>query len=117
MNQIEIDFEGGLVDTFPVFRDVVANSISSCGRQHKAVAADLDMSSSDLSRKINFNPNDNVEFPLNRLDELLESTQDFSPVLWLVERFLEDADTKQKRAVQDLLKVMPQITKLLEAAK
>jgi len=116
MKQIEINFEGGLLDKYGSFREAVVKTVYGSHRQLKAIAADLDMSPSELSRKLKDNPNDNVEFPLNRFDELLESSEDFTALLWLVEKYLDDADTRQKQAVNELLQLMPQLHKLVKEA-
>jgi len=116
MRQVEINFEAGLTDQFPEFRDVVRASVYSCGRPFKAVAADLDMSSAELSRKLSDNPNDPVHFPLHRLADLIAATADKRPVYWLVEKFLEDAATKRTRAVAQLADMLPQLHALLKNA-
>jgi hypothetical protein len=85
MRQVEINFEAGLTEQFPAFRDVVKAAVYGCGRPFKAVAADLDMTSSELSRKLGDNPNDPVHFPLHLLPELIRATGDKRPVYWLVE--------------------------------
>lgn len=117
MQQIALNFESGLTEQFPEFRDVVRASVYSCGRAFKSVAADLDMSVSELSRKLSDNPNDPVNFPLNRLPELIEATGDKRPVYWLVEKFLEDADVKRKRNLDTLGMLLPQIEAALKGAQ
>lgn len=117
MRQVELNFEAGLTEQFPEFRDVVKASVYSCGRQFKSVAADLDMSSAELSRKLADNPNDPVNFPLHLLPALIDATKDKRPVYWLVERFLEDADTKRKRALTQMVDLLPHIEQLLKTAQ
>lgn len=116
MRQVEINFEAGLTEQFPEFRDVVRASVYSCGRAFKAVAADLDMTSSELSRKLADNPNDPVHFPLHLLPALLRATGDKRPIYWLVEQFLEDDDTKRARAVTQIADMLPHLQALLKAA-
>ena len=65
--QVEIEFQPGLLEQYPDFRDVVRASVYSCGRASTAVAVGRDMSVSELSRKLADNPNDPVHFPLHRL--------------------------------------------------
>lgn len=86
------------------------------GRPFKAVAADLDMTSSELSRKLGDNPNDPVHFPLHLLPELIRATGDKRPVYWMVESFLEDPVAKRARAVAQLADLLPQLTALMKAA-
>ncbi|RLJ20001.1 hypothetical protein DJ031_06735 [bacterium endosymbiont of Escarpia laminata] len=114
--QFDLSFEAGLLEQFPKFRDVLGASVYGCGRPFKHVAADLDMSASKLSRMLADNPNDKINFPADRVDELVESTGDQRPVLWLVERFLVDSGIAQKQALAQLAVMMPQIEGLLKAA-
>lgn len=99
--QLQIDFEGGLVQRFPEFRDVVRASVYSCPRALKQVAADLDMTSSELSRKLSETPQDPVHFPLSRLPALLAATGDLRPLYWLIETYLEDDSTKKQRVIAE----------------
>jgi hypothetical protein len=116
MRQVEINFEAGLTGQFPEFRDVVKASVYSCGRAFKAVAADIDMTSSELSRKLNDNPSDPVNFPLHLLPALIRATNDKRPIYWLIETFIEDDDVKRSRAVTQLSDMLPQLRALLKSA-
>lgn len=117
MNQIQIDFKGGLLQQFPAWMDCVRASVYGCGRQFKSVAADLDMSVSELSRKLADNPADNVNFPVDLLPVLIEATGDKSPILWLVEKFLDSSESRQRRAVLGLERLLPELQSLLKDAR
>lgn len=114
--QLEIDFEPGLVERFPEFLDCVKASVYGARKQFKAIAADLDMSSSELSRKFAGNPNDPVHFPMHMLPRLMESTGDLAPVYWLIEKFCEDGDAKQRRALEALAQLSRDLPRLLKSA-
>jgi len=114
MKQVALNFEGGLLDQFPDFQDCLKGSVYSCGRAFKAVAADMDMSVSELSRKLGNNPNDPVHFPAQRLPELLDASQNYQPIYWLIEKFIEDSDSKKKQAAEQLSMLLPQIKAALE---
>ncbi|HKQ24120.1 MAG TPA: phage regulatory CII family protein [Burkholderiales bacterium] len=114
MRQMQIDFQPGLVEQFPEFRDVVRASVYDCGRAFKTVAADLDMSVSELSRKLADNPADPVHFPLHRLPELVKATGDLRPVYWLIESFLEDPDAKKHRVISEAAGMVKRLTSLLD---
>lgn len=112
--QFELSFQPGLTEQYPKFREVLAAAVANCGRPHKHVAADLDMTSSELSRKLADNPNDNVEFPAYLLPNLIKATGDMRPIYWLIEAFLDDADHKRKRAISDLQTLMPLLQRALK---
>lgn len=111
--QLQIDYQGGLTQQFPEFRDVVRASVYACGRPFKAVAADLDMSVSELSRKLADNPADPVHFPLTKLPELLAATGDLRPVYWLIERFMEDPDARRSRILAEASAAMKLLQSLI----
>lgn len=117
MRQLTFNLEASLVQQFPEFRDCVRASVYSCGRAFKAIAADLDMSVSELSRKLADNPNDPVHFPLHRLPELIRATGDKRPALWLLEAFLDDPDTRRRHAVDRLEQLIPEIAGLVNEAR
>lgn len=116
MQQIELNYEGGLNEQFPDFNDCVRASVYSCGRPLKAIAADLDMSVSELSRKLANNPNDPVHFQLKRLPDLLQATDDLRPLYWLFEKFCQDDTQRRKQAVEALIEMLPKIQSLLQTA-
>lgn len=104
--QLEIDFTPGLTEQFPRFLDCVKASVYGCGKPFKVVAAEVEMSPSELSRKLAENPNDNVNFPLKLLPDLITATGDVTPIHWLIEKFLEDADARQRRAMSELCQLV-----------
>jgi hypothetical protein len=117
MRQLSLTLESSLVQQFPEFRDVVHAAVYNCGRQFKSIAADLDMSPSELSRKLADNPKDPVHFPFQKLPALIAATGDKRPVLWLVEKFLDDPAAKRQSAVDRLDVLLPEIAALVKAAR
>lgn len=114
--QIEISFAPGLTQQFPTFQDCVKASVYDCGRAFKTIAADLDMSASELSRKLADNPNDPVHFPVHRLPDLIRATGDVRPLNWLNETFFENAEAKQRRALEELATLARGLPDLLKRA-
>ena len=112
MRQVELDFEGGLVDRHPNFIDCVRASVYGCGRQFKAIAADLDMSPSALSQKLADQTDNN--FALRRLPELIEATGNLDPIYWLIEKFCDSPEEKRRRAIEMLAQLGPRIEKLIK---
>ena len=113
MQQLPIDFPAGITQEFPEFRDCIKASAYGCGRQLKAVAADLDMTSSELSRKLGDNPNDPVHFPAHLLPALVKATGDKRPIFWLIESFLEDPEAKRARVVEEASQMLGRLETLL----
>lgn len=112
--QIELDFEAGLHQQFPDFMDCVRASVYGCGRQFKSIAADLDMSPSSLSRKLNENPDDNVHFQLRHTPQLLRATGDLRLLYWLVEEFCEPPESRRDRVDAALAELLPKLSSLIQ---
>ena len=88
MSQITIDFEVGLTQAYPTCREYVASLVHQQGRPQKAIAADMDYSPSDLSRKLSQSPDDSRRFTLDDLEKFMATTMDFRPVKYLAEKYL-----------------------------
>ncbi len=92
MEQVTINFEAGLAESYPTCREFIASRVHSQGKPQKAVAADMDYSPSDLTRKLAQSPDDSRRFTLDDLERFIETQGDTSPVLYLVEKYLTGAD-------------------------
>lgn len=116
--QLDIDFEAGLTQTYPELMDVVRACVYGCGRQMKSIAADLDLSPSELSRKLAHNPNDQRHLHVEELAALIEACGDrgLDIVYWQIERHLQDRGQRQERAREKLLQIAPLFQALLQQA-
>jgi hypothetical protein len=90
--QLTLNFDAGLVDSYGTCREYVASRVHNQGRPQKAIAADMDYSPSDLSRKLSQNPDDSRRFTLDDLEKFIQVTGDKSPVFYLVEKFLTESE-------------------------
>lgn len=115
-HQMLLDFEPGLVERHSTLLDCVRQCAYTCRSPLKTVAADMDMSQSELSRKLSGNPDDPRRFSLDDLEHFIAATGDVTPIYYLVERYLEDESLKQQRAMTELLKIAPQLTALIKQA-
>jgi hypothetical protein len=114
MAQLAIDFAPGLLEQFPEWMDAVRASVYRCGKPFKAIAADCDMSVSELSRRLA--PQGDLPFPLDKLPRLIESTGDTLPVQWLLLSFMGDPTTASERALRDVAALAPTLIKLAQTA-
>lgn len=92
MQQITLNFDAGLAESYDSCREYVASIIHKQGRPQKAIAADMDLSPSDLTRKLAESPSDSRRFTLNDLERFIDVTGDTSPVLFLVEKYFTKID-------------------------
>lgn len=86
--QLLIDFDASLVTSYGTCREFIAARVHQLGRPQKSIAADMDYSPSDLSRKLAQNPDDSRRFTLDDLEKYIETTKDIEPVKYLAEKYL-----------------------------
>lgn len=115
--QLVLNFEPGITSRYKSALEAVRDAAYKNRNPLKTIAADMDMSGSDLSRKLGDNPNDPRQFTLNDLELFLQATGDMSPLFYLVEKYLADQDAKQRMALQQLAANLPNILNLVEMIK
>ena len=86
--QLTLNFEAGLTDLYATCREYIAARVHQIGKAQKVIAADMDYSPSDLSRKLAQNPDDSRRFTLDDLETYIEVTGDTQPIIFLVEKYL-----------------------------
>lgn len=115
--QLALEFEPGLTQQFPRYMDLIANVVYSSRMGLNGVAAHLDKSPSQLSRMLNKNPDDLRHLPAEDIAGIIECTGDHRPIYWEIEKFLEDPETKRRRAIDQLSRLLPAIQAAVEGAK
>lgn len=113
-SQLTLDFEPGLAER----HDSLLACVRQCAYTHrnplKTLAADMDQSQSDLSRKLAGNQEDPRRFSVDDLEKFIVASGDVTPVLYLVEKYLADEETKQRAAHQQLAKMLPDVLALIK---
>lgn len=114
--QFTLDFEPGLTERFRTFDEVLAAAVYGSRKGLNAVAADLDMSPSELTRRLN--PDADDPRPLRTKDgiKIIEATQDMRPVYWLIEKFLKDPEAAKQEALAQIPSLIAQLQHLAELA-
>ena len=95
--QMTLDFTPGISGGYGSCREFVAARVHQLGRPQKAVAADLDMAPSQLTRKLAQAPGDSARFTLDDLECYMQSTGDTDPILYLADKFMRRADPDDLR--------------------
>lgn len=115
-SQLTIDFTPGLTERHESLLDCVRECAYTNRNPLKTIAADMDLSQSELSRKLANNPEDPRKMSVGDLEKFIVATGDTTPIYYLIERYLQDDSAKQKQAVSALVKAMPDILALLKQA-
>jgi hypothetical protein len=114
-NQLTLDFLPGLAELYPSALACVDAQIKSSGKPLKTIAADMDLSSSELSRKLAHNPDDPRNFTLHDLEKYL-ALGDTTPILYLVQKYCVDGEYKKRQALSMLAEKLPALMAMLKEA-
>jgi len=115
-NQCTLELQPGLLQRYRTLRDCLHHSVLNDSRGPKAVAADCDLSLSELSRRLSPSDGDPRSCDVNLMVDIIDSTKDLTPLYWLMARFLQDEDSRRRSAVDQLAQLMPHIATLLSDA-
>ncbi|WP_429498922.1 phage regulatory CII family protein [Robbsia andropogonis] len=114
--QLTLNFEPGLNERHAKLLDVIRSGAYTNRKPLKTIAADMDMSSSTLSRKLNSDPDDPRKFSVDDLECYINATGDVQPIYWLIEKYLQDEEQKQNRALRQLAERLPDVLALIAQA-
>lgn len=114
--QLTLDFTPGLTERHESMIDCVRECALTHKNPLKTIAADMDLSPTELSRKLSCNPDDPRRFTLMDLEKFIAATGDTRPIYWLIEKYLQDDEAKQKQALAALASVLPEMLALIKQA-
>ena len=114
--QLTLDFELSVVERHENLLDCVRECLYQNPRPLKAIAADMDLSMSDLSRKVSGNPDDSRRFTLDDLEKFLRVTGDTRPVVYLAAKYLAENEDRQRAAQAALAAMLPDLMTLIKTA-
>lgn len=88
--QLTLSFDSGITDSYPTLQEYIAARIHQIGKPQKLIAADMDCSPSDLTRKLSGNLDDHRRFSIGDLERYVQVTGDTQPIYYLVEKYLTE---------------------------
>jgi hypothetical protein len=116
MSQLTLDFRPGLTAQHRSLREVTAATVYGSHKGVAGVAGDLDMSPTDLTKRLNLDSAEPRPLRVDDLEKIIASTQDYRPIYWLIEKFLRDPDSVKQQAVSQLATLLPQLIELTKQA-
>ena len=110
MAQLTMNFEASLVTSYATCRDYVAARVHQIGKTQKEIAADMDLSPSQLSRKLAQGDADSARFTLDDLENYVRVTGDIEPVLYLAGKYVASrAPDELRRQIAELQKRLNEV--------
>lgn len=110
--QLTLTFEPGLAERNRSLKAHVRERVYANPKPLKSLAADMDLSESELSRKLGDNPNDTRNLTVDDLESYIAKSGDHSPIYYLIEKFAVSTEAKQAYAAAEFAKALPQILAL-----
>lgn len=110
--QHTLNFEPGLAERWRSLKACLRERVYGHPKPLKAIAADMDLSESELSRKLSDNPGDPRNATLDDLEAYIRVTGDTTPISYLVEKYAVNETTKRAYAAAELAKALPGILAL-----
>lgn len=115
-SQLTLSFEPGLAERHKSLLGCVREAVYRSKKPLKAIAADMDLSESSLSRKLSEHPDDRRLFGVDDLEAAIVSTGDVTPIYYLVEKYLQDPEHRKAAAAEQLAKLLPDLIALAKEA-
>jgi len=117
---LSLHFDPDLADQHRSLKECLAARIYAQRGGVAAVAGKLDLSPSHLSEVLGGGGERNRKLDVDELERYMATYRDFTPILYLVAKFMPDASTAQAQALEQLAKfteAFPQIVAQLGLAK
>jgi hypothetical protein len=117
--QIEMDFKPGLTRQYRNILDVVRTVVYRYPKGLDAVASRMDEGPSAVSKMLNKQEDkDNQRnFPLAKLEDVLDETGDLDPIFYLIEKYCVDNEVKKKQAIAQIPAIIDQLQDILRQAR
>lgn len=117
-SQMTLNFEPSLPDRFPTLRSYIAHRTPLLAKSAKSIAADMDMSPSTLSRKLNPADGDTQRFNLDDLESFLEATGDAPAVIeYLAAKYMDSPEARKSRVLSKVEQLAEQLSVAMAALK
>jgi len=110
--QLTLNFAPGLTETHRNLRDCVATSIYKRGLSICAI--DLNESPGNLSNQLS--DESPRKFGIDDLETYLQKSKDYTPIYYLVEKFLNDKSVEREAAGNEALQAIASLMPLLKKA-
>lgn len=117
-SQMTFSFEPTLPDRFPTLRAYIAHRAVLQHKPLKVIAAEMDISPSTLTRKLNPGEGDTQRFNCDDLEAYLASTGDAPAVIeYLAAKYMDSPEARKARTLTKVETMLPELMHLLAALK
>lgn len=108
--QLEFSFE----KRFDNLKEVIVHSVYQSTFPIKTLAAKLDHAPSNLSRRLSLmKSEDGPGLTVEDFEHILEETKDYTPIYYLIDKFLQKDQDRLLREFEDFKRQIPKFKKLI----
>lgn len=112
------NFEPSLPERWPTLRQYIAFKAMQQQKPMKVIAADMDISPSTLTRKLNPADGDTQRFNLDDLEGYIDSTGDVDSVIeYLAAKYKDTDEARKARTLAKVESMLPELAALLATMK
>jgi hypothetical protein len=116
--QLTLDFEPALPERFKTLREYVAHRAMVVDKPIKVQAADMDLSPSTLSRKLNPTEGDTQRFNCDDLEEWLTSTKDAPAIIaYLAAKYMDSDEARRSRMLSRVESMLPELMAMVSSLR
>jgi hypothetical protein len=117
-SQLTLNFEPSIAERWPSLRAYLAHSAMLQQKSFKVIAADMDISPSTLTRKLNPGDGDTQRFNLDDLEGYIQSTGDVDTVIeYLAAKYKDSPEQRKARTISKVEAMLPELVQLLGSLK
>lgn len=117
-SQLTLNFEPSIAERWPSLRAYLAHSAMLQQKSFKTIAADMDISPSTLTRKLNPGDGDTQRFNLDDLEGYIQSTGDVDTVIeYLAAKYKDSPEQRKARTISKVEAMLPELVQLLGSLK
>ena len=114
--QLTLNFEPGLSERHRSLKACVRERVYGHGAPLKTIAGDMDLSETELTRKLSDNPNDTRDLNCDDLEAFIRATGDVTPIYYLIEKYAVSLEAKRAFASAELARALPGLLALAKVA-
>lgn len=118
MSQLTLNFEPALPERFKTLRAYIAHRSAVVDKKQGLQAADMDLSPSTLSRKLNPSEGDTQRFNVDDLEAWLESTGDAAAVVeYIAAKYMDCDKARKQRTLANAERLLAELAKVIPSLK
>lgn len=116
--QLTLNFEPSLPERFATLREYVAHRAMVVPKSVKVQAADMDLSPSTLSRKLNPAEGDTQRMNLDDFENWLASTKDCPAIIaYLAAKYMDSDEARRSRLLSRVESMLPELMAMVSSLK